>query len=443
MADYVGTSVGDDGHRIGEMWGGNGGGSWIYTKLPDNTAVHANSAAMVEQIVQSAFGVNPYTTVASYPTINIDVFTATVNVIPSDQPLVPVYMYGGQAREGWAMARNGMAQEGFPIPEGMQPTVYPPGHAKAGQPDTDGTLVLYQPDKEWVGRPGDEKYKGWLYELWGAISPEQNAALGNPARWTCKQPGRFPGVKNWLHAHGRGSGSPPFSYADANRTNRAGYIAGPSELNPDQSKRYTGYGPEGVACETTMLSTATHIPFSHTVISLRDLSRPDPDTGKRGYIDHAFGFMLYGVPKAQQAGNVWPAVGYDRSSRIVLPHGSRLRLPADFVLDENWPDEKYMLCKALRDYGMFFGDTGGTGLTLRMEPGAWGYLPAGFSKNGFMKTIPWGSLEGMQVGSDSQYNILSDEEPPEEPPVDPPDEPPPPPGTMIAGHGRFRGARLT
>lgn len=36
---YQGTSIGTNGHRLSEMFGGDGNGSWINTPMPDTTSL--------------------------------------------------------------------------------------------------------------------------------------------------------------------------------------------------------------------------------------------------------------------------------------------------------------------------------------------------------------------------------------------------------------------
>jgi hypothetical protein len=407
MADYIGTSVGPDGHRISEMWGGTGNGSWINTKLPPNTAVHPNSQVMVDDIVQNVYGKITGSTANAWAAFNTTLFTATINVIPLTQPRVPVYIQGVQAgpEDTWAMARNAMAQVGIPIPDGVEPTIDP----RTGTADRDGTVVLWQPDYVWPNRSSDLQYFGRYYELWGAVSPAQNAALGKPAVWTAKQPGRMLGVKTFKHAHGRNR----FGNDVTGPTSSPQYVAPASVVDPSPGNTYPGYGYDGVAEEYTMPVTASKIPFSHSLITMRDMARTDPETGRPHYIDHPLLFMMAPAPSTMRGTKVWPAQNYDVSSRSFMPHGTRLRLPANITMDPAWSDLKYAIVKAMRDYGIIFGDTAGSGsgVTFRVEPGASAYTTGGFS-NATMKSLPWSQLVALPVGSDAEYNILDTGTPP-------------------------------
>lgn len=415
MVGYV-TSIDGLGSRMAAAWGGAGNGSWIYTKLPQNTAIHPNTAQAVADIVAETTGFKPLSNPPkqSYPTWNTRNFTATVNVVPVTQPYVPVRIRLARIlTSAFEQGQVSMARAGVPIPDGVEPTIDP----KTGTADSDGTIVIYQPDWKWPGRPADPQYWGRYYEIWGAVSPAQNVALGNASEWTAKQVGRVCGASTRKNARVRNY---YWQTDPINATNPdfIGPITTPvgGTISDPNAPKLIGYGKEGVAEQTNFMITAAHLPFAHSLISLRDLTRTDPQTGKQGYIDHALGFLMYTY--SPQSPGVWPASGYDASSRAHMPHGSRLRFPANYPTTAPstvpsayvWVYE--MLVKALRDYGMFFYDThGGDGMVLRAEPGCFDYLPAGFVPNTLMKLIPWKDMQMLVVGTDTQFNVTTTVEP--------------------------------
>lgn len=292
---YQGTSVGAFGYRISEMFGGDGNGSWINTPLPNDTAVHTDSATAVADIVMNVRDHATGTSTLAWPTLNNASYTATLNVIDSSKiPLKPVTITGSNASASWAFATAAMMYAGFPLPDGLHPTA-----------DSDGTIHLYDPDWKWVGRPADTQYWGRIWELWGAMSPEQNAAAGNAPVWTAKFGGRLTGVNQRLYAH------------PINRTSTADVLsqASPSYGAPKApndtsgNTTYWGYGPDGVYESSVWMASASHIPMSHHILRMSDVAN--------GVITHPLGFALFPMYPLSEGskGSVWPATGYDAASR--------------------------------------------------------------------------------------------------------------------------------
>lgn len=389
---YQGTSIGPQGHRISEMFGGDGNGSWINTPLPAATAIHPDSATAVADLV---YNIRQFQTgrptVPAYPIWNSTQWSATINIIDSSaHPLVPIRLVGSFASQSWAWGTAAMMWAGFPIPPGLEPTN-----------DTDSTLVMIDPDWTWPGRPGDPSLKGRIYELWGAKSPAQNAALGNPAEWTALYAGRLSGVINRVTARpvDRITG-------DALSQGRPGYWAPKAPMDTSANAGYWGLGPEGVYEKKDWMTTAAHVPFSHQIVRLREI--------QEGVIRHPIGFLLsdlWGTPQ-QADGNqpqVWPATGYDAGSRTWMRQGARFRLPAGYTasypagMPVSWRPWFDMFITAMRDYGMIFTDTTGNSFSIRGEPGLTAYYPAGFNSNPFLKYLPWEDLQMLAVGSDANF----------------------------------------
>jgi len=374
------------GYRIGELFGGDGNGSWANTPMPSNTTIHADSATAVADLVYNVHDYATGTAVVAWPTLNTDTYTATLNVIDSSTtPLQPVTVSGQNANAAWAFPTAAMMYAGFPIPKGLQPT-----------DDSDGTLYLYDPDWKWPGRPEDTQYWGRIWELWGARSPEQNAAAGLPAIWTAKIGGRLTGVNQRLSVH------------PINRTSTADVIsqASPSYGAPkapnDTSANtiYWGYGPDGVYESSLWMASASHIPMSHHILRKRDMLN--------GVINHPMGFALFPMYPLSEGskGSVWPATGYDAASRNWLKHGNRLRLPANYTatypggMPTTWRPMFDMFINCFRDYGVMLVDTTGNSFAMRAEPGVERFYPSGFSGKTFIQYLPWEDMQMIAVGSD-------------------------------------------
>lgn len=278
-----------------------------------------------------------------------------------------------------------MMWAGIPLPQGIQPT-----------DDTDGPIHLYDPDWTWPGRPDDPQYHGRIYELWGARSPEQNAADGLEPIWTAKYAGRLTGVNNRLIAHpiNRTTG------ADVTSQAQPSFGAPKAPTDTGTQTMYWGLGTDGVYEAPQWMTTAVHIPMSHIVLRISDMVN--------GIIRHPMGFSLHGIPESPGT-RVWPATGYDGASRTWMPQGSRLRLPAGYsasypaAMPTAWRPMFDMFINCFRDYGILFVDTTGASFAMRAEPGIQPYLPSDFSGNAFLKYLPWEDMQMIAVGSDEDF----------------------------------------
>jgi hypothetical protein len=426
-------TLGPDAAQWDLLWGGPGGGSWARTKLPDNRALLADDDPVYVQSLQdllnNVYGkINNYGmtgTYDAYPYINTDNFTAKFAIVPNGQPYVPVFFSssakgtGNNAQNTWAQAARAMAEGnystapvgGIPIPPGLEPTLLADGVT----PDSDGTLEILQLDWTWPGRAGSYPWR--YFALFGAISPSQNLGIGREERWTTKYAGRISGARTDTRAHGFNSPVTGDYGSTTNPRYTAPAVAGTVPAGY-AGKTYVGWGQEGLVTQYNSMPTATHLPLSHSLITKRDLARTDPVTGVQGYIDHPIGFMLYAAPAAWATAphSVWPAQGYDSSSRYFHPHGTMWRLPYDWVVDPALAWQEQMLQKAMRDYGIIFYDTtGATGLSFRAEAGSrtlWSFGSVGGGANALMKRLPYASLKRLVPGSDTLQNPTSGDPPP-------------------------------
>jgi len=386
---YRGTSIGPNGNRLNEMFGGNGNGSWINTPMPDTAAIHPDSATAVADIVENISGHATGTSYVSWPTLNYNSYTSTLNVIDSSKiPLQSISIYGGNASASWAFPTAAMMYAGFPIPKGLQPTA-----------DTDGTIHLYDPDWKWPGRPSDTQYWGRVWELWGALSPEQNVALGNDPIWTARIGGRLTGVNQRL------SGHPINRTFQADVTTQASPTYGAPKAPNDTSSNtiYWGYGPDGVYESSAWMASASHLPMSHHILRLSDVVN--------GVVTHPLGFALFPMFPVSEGskGYVWPANGYDGASRNWLKHGNRLRLPPGYVvtypsgMPVSWRPFYDLFVNCFRDYGIIMVDTTGASFSMRAEPGVEKHYPSGFDGKSFLQYLPWSDMQMIVVGSDAGY----------------------------------------
>lgn len=334
---------------IGAMWGGPESGSWLTTKLPNNTAINPGSDAAVAEIVRQSK--SPFT-----PWINgwnDNTWTSTINVVPDDIEMVPITPKGN-ATQSYATSLRSVFAAGFPIPAGLKPSS-----------DSDAELVLIQ--HGWTRTLAGVQRRGRLYELWAVKDPEHSVS-GN---WEASWGGRYVNTRNDKRGHWF-----DFWWSEA---------AAPNDWTVD-----------GIAMDHNWGAQATSIPLSHTIITRRDIIR--------GVIDHPWHIMLTGAPSDRQRGPVWPAQRWDGASWDIIPQGSRLRLPYDHVVNTNNHQLVQMMETAARDYGIVHTDTA-NGLVIRCEPGVRGLVTdPSIGASTLMRQFPWEKLQLLPVGSDSNPN---------------------------------------
>lgn len=324
---------------IARMFGGPESGCYLTTKLPDNTAIHPDADAATARIdyLVSNYG-------SWINGVWDSSWTATINVVPPDQPMVPVKLNHTDTALKQAMAN------GVPIPPTWRPSA-----------DYDAQAVFIQPH-------GDN---GRLYELYAARPPERSASGG----WECGYGGRMCSLFTRPYGH----------WVD--------WQTGAAAIDP--------WGPDGVAEKRLWGGMATSIPYSHTLITRRDI--------RRGVIDHPVGVVTGSAPVDEQAHWVWPAQRRDSGSWFDMPQGTRMRLLPDWEVDPAKPWLQRLIETAWRDYGTVQVDTAqGSGMNMRMEPGGIALVPGGFvNLSAFAKALPWRSLRRIADANDSIQTLTA------------------------------------
>jgi hypothetical protein len=310
-------------------------GCWLTSLLPPNRATHANSSAGVAELVRQVG--------AAWPNINTGQYSARIDIVAPDQPLVPVDLRPNFANEPWAQQIKQVLAAGIPWPtDAANEYLLPNG-------GTDGSLAVVMPGYVNGG------LKGAIWELWGAFPPDDTgrgkALLG----------GRMLGTKQRLVGHGidRGSSSDPAQWTA------------------------TGTGEQ-----RGMMTTAAKVPLSHCVMRKAELAR--------GIIRHPLGF---GYMTGTASPPVWPAMGWDSASRVVLPQGARFALPHSWVIDPAKPRIQRILEATARDRGFVAVDTS-SNVSLRAEPGCEAYFN-GLRPDQIMHAFPWGKLVRLADGADT------------------------------------------
>jgi hypothetical protein len=131
-----------------------------YSKLPDGTALHPKSAAIVAEIVKQSTLLQPVDNDATW--------TSELLIVPKDQPLIP-----GACNHDSIM--HAIAANGLPVPPDAAPTA-----------DSDSALIVYQPDA-----PND----GYMWELQGFrwVTPG--------VQWACNSLSRMSAVNTRSNGH--------------------------------------------------------------------------------------------------------------------------------------------------------------------------------------------------------------------------------------------------
>lgn len=333
------------------LYGGDESGSWLTTKLPDNTAVASTSPGSVgwinDMFAAGGTWVNG---------VNDGNFTSIINVVPVDAPIQEVVPQG-RVLESYATGLASVFEHGLPIPAETPP--FPVG-------DTDAEMVLVQPD--WQATINGNTYHGRMYELWVAVHPD----ISPSGLWEAYWGGRAAGVNDygvWGSGHWF-----DWWWDDA---------------------AVDSFTLNDVASDHNWGAQATSIPLVNTIISRLDIIRE--------VCKHPVHFMLPGVDLVDQMTPVWPAQRWDGSSTTLCRQGMRFRLPYDYVINPAWPWFTQFLAQAAKDYGLVFTDTAGAGVTFRGEPGFADLVPGGFDM-GDVALFPFADLVQLEVGSDVNPN---------------------------------------
>jgi hypothetical protein len=309
-------------------------GCWLTALLPPSRATHANSAAGVAELVRQVG--------AALPNINMGEYSARIDIVAPDQPLVPVDLRSTYASAPWAAQIKQVLAAGIPWPTDAAGAFLSPNGG------TDGTLAVVMPGYVNGGLTGA------IWELWGAFPPDASgrgqALLG----------GRMLGTRQRLVGHGidRGSSSDPAQWTA------------------------TGTGEQH-----GMMTTAAKVPLSHCVMRKAELAR--------GIVRHPIGF---GYMQGTASPPVWPAQGWDSASRVVLPQGARFALPHGWVIDPAKPRIQRIIEATWRDHGLVAVDTS-SNVSLRAEPGSEAYFN-GLRPDQIIHALPWSKLVRLADGSD-------------------------------------------
>lgn len=302
--------------------------------LPDNAAIDPNSATAVAQIVAQA--------AKATPTDNTTAWTLEPQIVPADQPLVPVAWHGGATE----FELQAILKLGVPIPTGFRPTS-----------DSDASASFWQPGYR---HPTDSTICGRLFELYGVRVTE------NP---------------DGTLAYSASFGTRLYNVNDTSR---------PRQYSNQVPKDYAT-NPDSLFCRPSWGVQGSGLPYSPGVLTLADC--------QRGHVDHA---LLLEVVDARAGGFVWPALKDDGDSHVgtfPVKEGQRYRFPADYPVDSKLHPLARLQVQALRDYGCVVTDRSSC-LAFRIAPSAKPYLGSSASwqvLNGF----PWADLQLLAVGSDS------------------------------------------
>lgn len=302
-----------------------------YKPQPAEIVVDTNNAAIVADLVKQSQTVAPY--------VNTWQYSAEVNVVPVDQPLVPVLVRGSRTDSAWKTLKKAFGG-GIPIPEGWVPTA-----------DNDAHGVFYQPNyvSPYDGATG-RYYEGWKFKV-------EDPALNGGFPYSCDFGGRM--VRTSM-SEGRFV-SWQFS----------GYKWQTPE-HPDSTYQEKGWG-----------ATATSLPLLPGIITWEDMMV--------GKINHMIGLSVIVARKSTAtAGYRWPAQRGDGwHDTCPVLEGMRLYLPPNWEPVSPHPVAR-MVEGAIRDFGAVIWDKAGA-LSFRAEPRCQEFF-GGTAGYDVLDGFPWGSL---------------------------------------------------
>jgi hypothetical protein len=308
------------------------------TPLPDDVALDPTAIDAPAELARKASRVGTY--------VNRTAWTANVEIVPPDQPLVPVLLR--RADNGPKLAA--VLATGVPIPAGWQPTA-----------DSDARGIFYQPN--YVSPDG--RFAGRLYELQGVR--REDPALSGGFAWSATWGGRMSSAAanpgHWISWQYSG-----YRYA--------------TPADPDSTYQRKEWG-----------ATATGLPDAEGTIAADDVAK--------GRINHA---LLISLPYSRPCGASprWPAQrcdGYKTGNPLV--EGLRIRLPPGYQSRCTIPLGR-MVDQALTEYGAVIGDSSGA-VTVREEPRAPAPDVPGYTA---IACVGWGAVQVLAVGSDAAPNVL-------------------------------------
>jgi hypothetical protein len=343
--------------------------SFFDQRLSPDAPLDPQSAEMVTQLRNMAYGVNPTTAydcsqavmtspsvwtpeeqqncrpVTTRANITTTAYAPVLYTVPGDQPLVPVTLDNPNPSLTQVFAK------GAPIPDDAQPAT-----------GADGQLIIWQPASNT------------MWEFWQARKgPDGNWQAGYGGRMihVSRNPGHYLDLGN------------PGKSASASANVRESHVWG---------------GPA---------SSIPNLPGLMTVDQLRS-----------GVIGHALDFATWAnasgqwVYPAQRTDGRCQGAGAQYCSQI--PQGARFRLDPSYDTSQLKNPIVRMIAKAVQDYGMVLNNTTGGGLTFYAE--GWqqhGWQDPYNGPNGlfthdpnpslttpteFMREFPWAHLEMLKRG---------------------------------------------
>ncbi len=384
--------------------------SFFCQRLAPNAPIDPDSAVMVTQLRNMAYGVAPQNSFDCQSAvmiddpllwtqdeqrfcekltyragINYDAYAPMLYTVPAEQPRVPVALDANDSALRAALAA------GVPIPPEAQP---------AG--GTDGQLIVYQPSSDT------------MWEFWRArkdITGAWHAGWGGVIGDVSQNPGHYEDV-----------------------VDPAG----------DYLERHSWGGPS---------SSIPNLPGLLTVDQLRS-----------GVIGHALVFSTWSNDPGHWA---YPAQRTDGRCRGLagqycadIPQGARFRLDPSFDVEGIGNPIVRMLAEAVQDYGMVLNNTTGSGVSFYAEgwrghpgsgdpyygvEGLFESDPTQLATAQFMREFPWEHLQMLQRGTTCSDASRQCEQPADWPfagagaPAasdSPPSGPPPPPMPGCGSQGR-------
>lgn len=334
--------------------------SFFRQRLPRDTTIARDSAEMVRELRNMAFGVDPETSfdcrravltpqpqwtpeeqancaqVTTRAGIADDEFAPSVYTVPGNQPRVPV------AIDSDAPDLRRIMAKGVPIPEGAQPAS-----------GSDRQLIIWQPETDT------------MWEFWRARQDGDgwHAGYGGRIRNVSESPGHYRDVPD------------------------------PKRRGSYRERHFWG-GP------------GSSIPNLPGLITLNEF--------RKGEIRHALVFATWvNRPEAW----VYPAQRTDGACHgeycSQIPQGGRFRLDPDYEISRLEHPVVRMIARAVRDYGMVMNNTTGAGVNFYAEgwrghesvdpyrgPGGFFTVdPTQVQPTLFMREFPWEHLQMLKRGT--------------------------------------------
>lgn len=125
-----------------------------------------------------------------------------------------------------------------------------------------------------------------------------------------------------------------------------------------------------------------------------------PEELAAGHIDHA---LMFAYPFTKAGGPVWPATSSDGRSTApgAIPEGARLQLDPSLDLSKlDLPPYERTIARALQQYGMILGDTGGA-------LGLFAAGPGGFHGNPYQGILPAGDYPDLSGIPVDKFRVLA------------------------------------